>query len=198
MHAVRGRDRPPVQALSATSPSRGMKVTPSRRRLFRELAASTAHPDAETVFQTVSRRVRGLSRDTVYRTLATLEDGGLIRKVEPLSGSTRYDANLDRHHHFVCTACGKVHDFYSEGWTVAHPQVAGVRGRDRISPSPGSRNLLGLHGSQDKRAAAQIAIVSPMAPHVYGWRFRVRSWKEGDLPCQRRSRPHDERSENYE
>lgn len=103
-----------VQAFVRTCRQRGMKVTHQRMEIFRELAASTAHPDAEAVFQAVSRRVRGLSRDTVYRTLATLEDEGLVRKVEPLSGGVRYDANLDRHHHFVCTACGRVHDFYSE------------------------------------------------------------------------------------
>jgi Fur family peroxide stress response transcriptional regulator len=82
--------------------------------IFRELAASAAHPDAETVFQAVSQRVPSISRDTVYRTLATLEAEGLVRKVEPLFESARYDANLDRHHHFVCTVCGLVSDFYSD------------------------------------------------------------------------------------
>ena len=55
-----------------------------------------------------------ISRDTVYRTLATLEDHGLIRKAEALSGSTRFDANTDQHHHFICTVCGAIKDFRSQ------------------------------------------------------------------------------------
>lgn len=103
-----------VQAFVQTCRQRGMKITHQRMEIFHELAASTAHPDAEAVFQAVSKRVPSISRDTVYRTLSTLEAEGLVRKVQPLVESARYDANLDRHHHFTCTVCGLVSDFYSE------------------------------------------------------------------------------------
>ncbi len=91
----------------------GMKITHQRMEIFRELAASVEHPDADIIYQRVSKRVVGISRDTVYRTLSTLEAEGLIRKVESLFDRSRYDANMDHHHHFICTACGKVCDFYS-------------------------------------------------------------------------------------
>ncbi len=103
-----------VQVFVRTCRRQGMKVTHQRLEVFRELAASVEHPDAETVYQTVAQRVPSISRDTVYRTLATLETEGLIRKVSPLVERARYDANLDRHHHFMCTVCGLVRDFYSE------------------------------------------------------------------------------------
>lgn len=92
----------------------GMKITHQRMEIFGELAASGEHPDAENLYQRVSKRVQSISRDTVYRTLSTLEAEGLIRKVEPLFERARYEANMDHHHHFVCTLCGKVCDFYSE------------------------------------------------------------------------------------
>ena len=97
-----------------TCQANGLKVTHQRMEVFRELASTEDHPDAETIYQSVSRRVPAISRDTVYRTLATLEEYGLVRKAEILSNRGRYDANMDRHHHFVCTQCGCVHDFYSE------------------------------------------------------------------------------------
>ena len=103
-----------VQAFVRTCRQRGMKVTHQRMEIFRELAASAEHPDAERIYQKVCKRVPSLSRDTIYRTLSTLETEGLIRKVEPVIERRRYDANLDRHHHFVCTVCGIVRDFYSE------------------------------------------------------------------------------------
>jgi Fur family peroxide stress response transcriptional regulator len=114
MAASRVESERRVQAFVRTCRQRGLKITHQRMEIFRELAASAAHPDAETVFQAVSQRVPSISRDTVYRTLATLEAEGLVRKVEPLFESARYDANLDRHHHFVCTVCGLVSDFYSD------------------------------------------------------------------------------------
>lgn len=92
----------------------GMKLTHQRTEIFREVAGSDEHPDAETVYQRVRQRVTGISRDTVYRTLATLEDEDLVRKTEVLGGPARFDANLDQHHHFVCTVCGAVKDFRSE------------------------------------------------------------------------------------
>jgi Fur family peroxide stress response transcriptional regulator len=91
-----------------------MKITHQRMEVFRELAGTDEHPDAETIYQNVRKRVPGLSRDTVYRTLSSLENQGLVRKAEMVFGSGRYDANMERHHHFVCTECGAVHDFYSE------------------------------------------------------------------------------------
>ena len=102
-----------VQAFVRTCRQQGLKITHQRMEIFRELAASAAHPDAETVFQAVSQRVPSISPDTVYRTLATLEVEGLIRKVSPLVEKARYDANTERHHHFICTVCGLVRDFYS-------------------------------------------------------------------------------------
>jgi Fur family transcriptional regulator, peroxide stress response regulator len=91
----------------------GLKVTHQRTEIFREVAGSEEHPDAEAVYQRVRRRVTGISRDTVYRTLATLESEGLIRRAGILGGAARYDANADRHHHFVCKVCGRVKDFSS-------------------------------------------------------------------------------------
>ncbi|MFP4356785.1 MAG: Fur family transcriptional regulator [Phycisphaerae bacterium] len=102
-----------MQAFLDICREKGLKVTHQRMEIFRELAGSDEHPDAEAVYQTVSRRVPAISRDTVYRNLARLEEYGLIRRAEALSGSTRYDANTDQHHHFICTACGAIKDFRS-------------------------------------------------------------------------------------
>ena len=92
----------------------GLKVTHQRMEVFRELASTDEHPDAETVYQRVRKRVTGISRDTVYRTLASMESAGLIRRAGTLGGPTRYDADLTRHHHFVCKICGLVKDFNSK------------------------------------------------------------------------------------
>ena len=103
-----------MRRFTETCQQNGLKLTHQRTEIFRELAGTEEHPDAETICQSVRKRVPAISRDTVYRTLATLEELGVVHKAEILSNRGRYDANAERHHHFVCTECGLVRDFYCE------------------------------------------------------------------------------------
>ena len=91
----------------------GIKLTHQRLEIFREVAASLEHPDAEAVFRAVRKRMPTVSLDTVYRTLWTLNDLGLITTLGPRRESVRFDANLDRHHHYLCVRCGRALDFVS-------------------------------------------------------------------------------------
>ena len=91
----------------------GVKLTHQRLEIFRELARSEGHPDAETIFRAVQERVPTVSLDTVYRTLWMLRDLGLVTTLGPNRDSIRFDVNLDRHHHYVCVRCGLVRDFDS-------------------------------------------------------------------------------------
>jgi Fur family peroxide stress response transcriptional regulator len=91
----------------------GVKLTHQRLEVFRELAASHDHPDADAIFREVRRRVPTVSLDTVYRTLWLLNDLGLITTLGPRRESVRFDANLRHHHHYVCVQCGLARDFES-------------------------------------------------------------------------------------
>jgi len=53
-----------------------------------------------------------VSLDTVYRTLWLLKDLGLVVTLGSSRERTRFDANLNSHHHFVCRECGLTCDFY--------------------------------------------------------------------------------------
>ena len=92
----------------------GAKLTHQRMEIFREVAQTVDHPDAEKVFRGVRERMPTVSMDTVYRTLWWLKDLGLISILGPPRERARFDANLDRHHHFVCTQCGLTRDIYSD------------------------------------------------------------------------------------
>ena len=94
----------------------GVKATHQRTEIYRELARTDRHPDAETVYARVRKRIPEISLDTVYRTLRLFEKRGIVSRVGSLGESTRFDANTDRHHHFVCTKCGFIGDFYNDGW----------------------------------------------------------------------------------
>lgn len=92
----------------------GAKLTHQRMEIFRELAHTGDHPDVETVFKGVRERMPTVSLDTVYRTLWWLKELGLVKTLGPPRERTRFDANLSRHHHFVCIQCGLTRDFSSD------------------------------------------------------------------------------------
>ena len=91
----------------------GIKLTHQRIEIFREIAQTGDHPDAEQIFQRVRARMPTVSLDTVYRTLWLLSDLGLVVTLGSSRERTRFDANLNSHHHFVCGQCGSTRDFYS-------------------------------------------------------------------------------------
>jgi Fur family transcriptional regulator, peroxide stress response regulator len=102
----------------------GVKVTPQRLEIFREVAASLEHPDAEAVFRVIRSRMPTVSLDTVYRTLSLLGDLGLVTPLGPRRESVRFDANLARHHHYVCVRCGLTRDFESSALDAIRTPVA--------------------------------------------------------------------------
>lgn len=92
----------------------GIKLTHQRLEIFREVAQAVDHPDAEKVFNRVRERLPMISLDTVYRNLWLANDLGLINIILTSQERTRFDANLKKHHHFVCINCDLTGDFYSE------------------------------------------------------------------------------------
>jgi Fur family transcriptional regulator, peroxide stress response regulator len=102
-----------IDGFKAACKQAGVKLTHQRLEIFREVAASIEHPHAEMVFRAVQVRMPTVSLDTVYRTLWLLSDLGLISRLGPRRESVRFDANLARHHHYVCMRCGLTRDFAS-------------------------------------------------------------------------------------
>jgi Fur family peroxide stress response transcriptional regulator len=93
---------------------RGLKVTPQRECIFDVLWGAEAHPSAEFVFAEARNRMPTMSLKTVYQTLNDLAAMGEVQQLDLGTGSSRFDPNMDAHHHLVCTRCGKVRDLYAD------------------------------------------------------------------------------------
>ena len=106
-----------VNEFISRSKELGIKVTPQRIAIYKELASTDQHPSTETIYNKIRDYYPNISLTTVYRTLETFEKLGLISVVNVLYNAARYDANLDPHHHIVCTKCKKVEDVYDESLT---------------------------------------------------------------------------------
>jgi len=98
-----------------------MKLTHQRTEIFREVARTADHPDAQTIYERVRERVPAMSLDTVYRTLWLLNDLGLVATLGPPRERARFDANMTSHHHFICSHCGMAQDFYSQEFDDLRP-----------------------------------------------------------------------------
>jgi Fe2+ or Zn2+ uptake regulation protein len=62
-----------------------------------------------------------ISLRTVYQTLNDLAAMGELRSLDLGTGSTRFDPNLEPHHHLVCTSCGRIDDVYGDAPVLAVP-----------------------------------------------------------------------------
>lgn len=99
-----------LQRLEAVCRQKGLPCTVQRRAVLEAVLASDEHPTAEQVIDAVKQRVPNISRTTVYRILDMLAAWGLIRRIHHPGSAARFDGKIHRHHHLVCTRCGKVWD----------------------------------------------------------------------------------------
>jgi Fe2+ or Zn2+ uptake regulation protein len=89
---------------------KGLRVTQPRVAVLAYLAGAKHHPTADEVGAAVNRAVPTAARASVYNVLHSLQSAGLIGELVLDDAVVRYDANVGRHHHFVCTVCGGVED----------------------------------------------------------------------------------------
>jgi Fur family peroxide stress response transcriptional regulator len=92
----------------------GLRVTPQKVMIYKELLKSLDHPSPEQIFSRLKRTFPELSFDTVYRTLSTFDEIGLVDLVDGYGTARRFDPKLEKHHHFQCRKCGTIIDFTSD------------------------------------------------------------------------------------
>ena len=113
--------------------STGLKATLPRLKILEAFQNSTQrHMTAEDVFRVLLEGNSDIGLATVYRVLTQFEQAGILSRNNFESGKATYELDEGKHHdHFVCTACGKVEEFYdaeiekrqqlvaqSKGWVV--------------------------------------------------------------------------------
>lgn len=100
-----------VQALK----EKGLRVTPQRFAVYANLRSRQDHPTVDQLLHDLNQEFPVSSQATIYTSLQALQTAGLVREVLLEPGVTRYDANVDRHHHFRCRSCGAIEDL---PWTT--------------------------------------------------------------------------------
>jgi Fur family ferric uptake transcriptional regulator len=94
----------------ATLKEKGLKLTPQRRLIADIIHDAEAHLTAEDIIADVKKRMPGVNRSTIYRTLELLEETGCVFKSESGDHPIYYHAEEGHAHHLVCQKCGKTID----------------------------------------------------------------------------------------
>lgn len=89
----------------------GIRPSVQRIAILGHIANGRAHPSAEGIYSSLAPEFPSLSRTTLYNTLHTIAEAGLLRELEIESGTRRYDLKPQPpHSHFICRRCGRVFD----------------------------------------------------------------------------------------
>jgi Fur family peroxide stress response transcriptional regulator len=88
----------------------GLKVTPQRDAIVRTLASDETHPTAQEIYDRLKAEFPNMSFATVYNTLSALTEIGRVQPLTLEGSPTRFDPNVEPHHHAVCDECGAVRD----------------------------------------------------------------------------------------
>lgn len=86
----------------------GEKATDARIGLVRTLVCER-YPLS---IKEISRKVKAPNQSTLYRSLKSLVEAGIVREAHLGTDAVRYEMSAGRHHHhhIVCTACGMIED----------------------------------------------------------------------------------------
>ena len=100
---------------------KGLKVTSQRLMVLNILGAhGDEHLTVEEIYDLAKEESPEIGLATIYRTVQVLLDLHVIDKVTFDDGFTRYELNGEesasghRHHHAICTGCGKVYSLESD------------------------------------------------------------------------------------
>jgi Fur family ferric uptake transcriptional regulator len=88
----------------------GVQVTAQRLAVLRAVTASP-HITADGVMAAARTEIGAISRQAVYDTLSTLEEKGIVRRIQPAGFPALFETRVgDNHHHLVCRDCGHLLD----------------------------------------------------------------------------------------
>lgn len=110
----------------------GLKMTGQRKVILRVLDESVDHPAVETVYERARSIDQSISMATVYRTLNLLSEMGLVTRHDFNENFSRYEINMDHHHHLIDVESGTVIEFQNAEIEAMKKKIAESLGYELI------------------------------------------------------------------
>jgi len=87
-----------------------LKITPQRLAIMKYLDENRTHPTADRIYIDLKEKNPALSKTTVYNSVETLKEHGIIQSLTISGSELKYDFENKMHHHFLCKKCGNIID----------------------------------------------------------------------------------------
>jgi Fur family transcriptional regulator, peroxide stress response regulator len=102
---------PSIEFLTEQLKRKTIRPSYQRIKVLEYLYQKGGHPTVDEIFRALSADIPSLSKVTIYNTLHTLVEAGLVRVVDIDETEKRFDITLGDHGHFQCEACGTIYNF---------------------------------------------------------------------------------------
>jgi Fur family peroxide stress response transcriptional regulator len=100
-----------IEKLKEKITSKGLKFTHQRMVIYRSLYDSQDHPTAETVYNLITEENPSISMGTVYKTLESFVNAGILQKFRDEFGLMRFDPIMETHSHLHCSESSNIRDY---------------------------------------------------------------------------------------
>ena len=102
----------------------GLKMTGPRKTILRVLGEAEDHPSVEAVYERARAIDASISIATVYRTLNMLDELDLVTRHEFNESFSRYETNMEHHHHLIDLETGQVIEFQNSDLEALKEKIA--------------------------------------------------------------------------
>lgn len=133
-----------MSELEALCTKAGLKMTGQRKVILKILTESEDHPSVESVYERAKEQDSSISMATVYRTLNLLDELDLVVRHEFKENFSRYEVNMEHHHHLIDLETGKVVEFQNDELEKLKEKIATDLGYDLVD------HRLELYGRKKK------------------------------------------------
>jgi Fur family ferric uptake transcriptional regulator len=127
----------------------GLKMTGPRKTILKVLGESMDHPSVEAVYERAKAVDPTISIATVYRTLNMLDELDLVTRHEFNEAFSRYETNMEHHHHLIDLESGQVIEFQNSELEKLKERIAHEMGFELVD------HRLELYGRKIKNKMAK-------------------------------------------
>jgi len=110
--------------------SKGLLYTQPREHILKEAMSALGHFSADELTSQMHKNGMSISRATVYRTLASMKEAGILSSVDFGHGHIHYEAKKTKkyHEHITCKKCNAIYEIQVENLSKVI-NVAGAKAK---------------------------------------------------------------------
>jgi Fur family peroxide stress response transcriptional regulator len=125
----------------------GYRVTRQRLAVYAYLSSNDSHPTVDDIYSGIKGDLPRISVATVYKSVESLVDVGLLKPIYLGPSATRFDASTDAHAHFRCIECQQISDVTMKQAPVSIDELNSVDELNRCEVMGSTVEFYGFCGS---------------------------------------------------